>query len=98
MLPRSGGTSRAPAVGEEVQAVPRWNPQSVYSPLSVPYAVLPTKQSVQVPCKSLRVRVKGFSNPPFRTNLTALPAPTVPATAIQQSVYPRTGETRVHFQ
>jgi hypothetical protein len=40
---------RASAGHGKMRTLLRWNLQSVYSPLSVPYAVLATKQGVQVP-------------------------------------------------
>ena len=44
------------------------NSQSVYSLLGVPYNVLASKQSVPALCNLLRMRLREFSNPPFRTN------------------------------
>jgi hypothetical protein len=43
------------------------NPQSVYSLLGVPYNVLATKQSDPMLCKFLKMRLRKFSNPLFRT-------------------------------
>ncbi len=48
-------------------AKPPRNPQSVYSLLGVPYNVLATKQSDPMLCKFLKMRLREFSNPPFRT-------------------------------
>lgn len=50
-----------------------WKSQSVYSLLAVPYNVLATKESVPTLCKLLKMRLRGFSNPPSAPDLLRRP-------------------------